>query len=163
MKILSRALLDELARQAAQSARGRAHHNIHASAADPVQRFLVVADPRSYFRPHRHRTRCELALVLRGGFDVITFEADGTVSGRHACRADGPELGFEVPHDTWHTLLARVEGSAFLEVKEGPYDPATASEFAPWAPPEGSAECASYLGRLASAAPGERLIGSLTD
>jgi len=26
-------------------------------------------------------------------------------------------------------------GAAFLEVKEGPYDPATAVEFAAWAPP----------------------------
>ena len=54
LELLPRALLDELAAKAAASPRLRAHHNIHATPADPVQRFLVVAQRDSYFRPHRH-------------------------------------------------------------------------------------------------------------
>jgi cupin fold WbuC family metalloprotein len=158
MKVLSASLLDELSDQAAASSRGRAHHNIHASAADLVQRFVVVAQRRSYFRPHRHLVKAELALVLRGGFDVLTFEADGTVSGRYSVGPDTPRFGYELPRATWHTLLAVADGSAFLEVKEGPYDPATASELAPWAPAEGTTEAAHYLLQLQSATPG-RLIG----
>jgi len=29
-------------------------------------------------------------------------------------------------------------------VKEGPYDPATAVQFAPWAPPEGAADVPAF-------------------
>jgi cupin fold WbuC family metalloprotein len=43
MKLFSQALLDELATRAATSPRRRANHNIHASPADLVQRFFVVA------------------------------------------------------------------------------------------------------------------------
>ena len=57
MKLFSHGLLGELTTRAAASPRGRAHHNIHEAATDPVQRFFVVANRNSYFRPHRHATR----------------------------------------------------------------------------------------------------------
>ena len=74
LKLVPHALLDELAARAAASPRARAHHNIHATPADPVQRFLVVAQGDSYFRPHRHTSRSELALLVRGGVDVLLFD-----------------------------------------------------------------------------------------
>ncbi|HTV49926.1 MAG TPA: WbuC family cupin fold metalloprotein [Steroidobacteraceae bacterium] len=154
MRVLSQSLLDELAGKASTSARGRTHFNIHASAADLVQRYIVVADRRSYFRPHRHLTRSELALVLRGGFEVLTFSDDGLLSARYSVGPGLGDLGFELPRATWHTLLATADGSAFLEVKEGPYDPSTAVEFAPWAPEEGAAEVPQFMQRLLEATAG---------
>jgi cupin fold WbuC family metalloprotein len=154
MKVLSQSLLDELSGKAGSSARGRAHHNIHASADDVVQRYIVVADRRSYFRPHRHTTRSELALVLRGGFEVLTFADDGVLLTRRTVGPGSGEFGFELPRGTWHTLLATLDGSAFLEVKQGPYDPASAAEFAPWAPAEGAPEVPQFVRRLRQAAPG---------
>lgn len=145
MKLLARTLLDDLAARAHAAARRRAHHTLHATPADPVQRFFVAVDRESYVRPHRHRTRSELALVLRGSFDVITFDAAGAVSARHAVGEGTPAMGFELPPDTWHTLIARADGAAFLEIKEGPYDPATAAEFACWSPPEGDARAPAFL------------------
>jgi len=84
MKLLSRTLLDELAAKAAASPRARAHYNIHATPADPVQRFVVVASGDSYFRPHRHATRSELAVIVRGRLDVLTFDGHGRVTARYA-------------------------------------------------------------------------------
>ena len=159
MKVFAQSLLDELAVKSAASARGRAHHNIHASAADPLQRFFVVADRRSYVRPHRHHTRSELATVLRGGFDVLTFDEAGCVTARWSIGAGTDNLAYETPPMTWHTLLAHGDGSAFLEVKQGPYDPATATEFAAWAPPEGDAAAAAFLDWLQRARPGDRHAG----
>lgn len=159
MKVFAQSLLDELAAKAAASPRGRAHHNIHASAADPLQRFFVVADRRSYFRPHRHHTRAELATVLRGGFDLLTFDEAGCVTARWSIGAGTNILACETPPMTWHTLLARSDGAAFLEVKQGPYDPATAAEFAAWAPPEGDAAVAAFLAWLRHAQPGDRHAG----
>src|SRR5215471_5130469 len=83
LKLLPRTLLDELAAKAAQSPRARAHYNIHATPADLVQRFLVVARGDSYFRPHRHASRSELAVMLRGRLDVLIFDARGRVTARY--------------------------------------------------------------------------------
>lgn len=148
MRVFSAPLLDELAARAAASPRRRAHLNVHADASDPVQRFFVAVDRDSYIRPHRHLAKSELAIVVRGAFDVITFDEQGGITGRQRVGPGTPLLGFEMPQGTWHTLIAQEDGSTFLEIKEGPYDPATASEFAPWAPAEGDRGAQEFLRRL---------------
>jgi len=155
MKLLSRTLLDELAAKAAASPRARAHYNIHATPADPVQRFVVVASGDSYFRPHRHATRSELAVIVRGRLDVLTFDGHGRVTARYAVGEGTDALAYETPQGTWHTIVPGAGGGAFLEVKEGPYDPATSSEFAAWAPAEGHASVSKFLEWLRSAQPGD--------
>ena len=155
MRLVPRALLDELASRAAASPRARAHYNIHASPTDPVQRFLVVARSDSYFRPHRHASRSELALLVRGAVDVLTFDEHGRVTARHAVGDGTDSIAYETPQGTWHTVVPGPAGGAFLEVKEGPYDPATAAEFAAWAPAEGTAAVGAFLAWLRRAQPGD--------
>jgi cupin fold WbuC family metalloprotein len=155
MKIFSQQLLDELASKASASPRKRANHNIHASASDLVQRFFVAADRDTYFRPHRHLSKSELALVLRGRFEVVTFDDTGRVTGRHAVGDGTSGIGFETPRAIWHTLVACSDGATFLEIKEGPYDAATAAEFASWAPPEGDGRVAEFLEWVRNARPGD--------
>jgi cupin fold WbuC family metalloprotein len=155
VKLLSRTLLDELAAQAAASPRARAHYNIHATQDDPVQRFIVVARPESYFRPHRHAARSELALLLRGAVDVLTFDERGRVLSRHAVGDGAQSMAYETPPGSWHTLVPGAGGGAFLEIKQGPYDPATSSEFAEWAPAEGHAAVPGFLEWLRRAQPGD--------
>lgn len=145
VRVFSASLLDELAARAAAGPRRRAHLNVHADAADVVQRFFVAVDRESYIRPHRHLTKSELAIVVRGAFEVITFDEAGGITGRQSVGAGTPLIGFEMPRATWHTLIACEDGSVFLEIKEGPYDPATASEFAPWSPPEGDPASQAFL------------------
>jgi len=155
MKLLPRALLDELTVKAAASPRRRAHHLIHAAAEDRVQRFVVVARGDSYFRPHRHTTKSELAVVVRGRVDVLTFDARGRVTARYAV-GDGTEcVAYETPEGTWHTVVPGASGCAFVEVKEGPYDPATAVELAGWAPAESDASVPAFLEWLRTAHPGD--------
>jgi cupin fold WbuC family metalloprotein len=160
MKLFSQNLLDELASRAGASPRRRAHHPIHAGDTDRVQRFFVSANRDSYFRPHRHLVRSELTLVVRGAFTVLVFDAEGVVTQRYEVGAGSQDLGYELPPGTWHTVLAQADGSTFLEVKEGPYDPATAAEQASWAPPEGDASVATFLAWARSAQPGERAHGA---
>lgn len=159
MKLFAGTLLDELSAKASASPRGRANYNVHVSADDPVQRFFIVANRHSYFRPHRHRSKSELALVLRGSFDVVTFDELGCVLARYVVGTGGEHFGYETPSGTWHTLIARADGAAFLEIKEGPYDPSSAAEFAPWAPPEGDARVPQFLHWLRTAPPGARPRG----
>jgi len=156
MLVLSTQLLDDLAARATTAPRGRAHHTVHASNDDLVQRFFVAATRNSYFRPHRHLTKSELVIVVRGSFDVLTFDDAGVVQDRWAIGVGEALFAWETPRATWHSLLARQEGSVFAEVKEGPYDPATAVEFAPWAPAEGDASATACRDWIRSARPGER-------
>ena len=156
MKLISQTLLDELARAAAASPRGRTHYNLHESPADVVQRYLVVANRGSYFRPHRHRTRAELALLLRGAFDLLIFDDARQLTARHAFGAGAADVAYENGPGIWHTVIVNADATTFLEVKQGPYDPATASEFAPWAPAEGEPGAARFLEWARHAAPGER-------
>lgn len=156
VKLLPRSLLEELAAKAAQSPRLRAHYNIHATAADRVQRFVVVAQPGTYFRPHRHATKSELAVLLRGRVDVLVFDAHGCVTARHEIGEGTDTLAYETPERTWHTLVSGPGGCAFFEIKEGPYDAATATEFAVWAPAEGDGAAPEFLAWLRRARTGER-------
>ncbi len=142
MKLVSNTLLDEMTAKAAASPRRRAHHNLHSSPSDLVQRFVVVAQSDTYIRPHRHMTKSELCTIVRGRFECVVFDADGTITERNVIGEGTPNHAFELPSQTWHTLLALTDGAAFVEVKEGPYDPATAAEFAAWAPEEGGATAA---------------------
>jgi cupin fold WbuC family metalloprotein len=137
MRLFEDKLIDDLVAKAAASPRRRAHFNIHGAASDPVQRFIVVAQPDSYFRPHLHRTNAELSTVLRGQFDLVIFDEGGRVIARHGIGEGTGQFAYEAPTGTWHTLVAMNGPFAFLEVKQGPYDPATAVEFASWAPAEG--------------------------
>ncbi|HVN44742.1 MAG TPA: WbuC family cupin fold metalloprotein [Steroidobacteraceae bacterium] len=155
LQLLKQTLLDELAAKAAASPRLRAHHNIHATAADPVQRFLVVAQADSYFRPHRHASRGELAVLLRGGVDVLLFDERGCVLARQPVGAAAAYFAYETPQGVWHTLVPAAGGCAFLEIKQGPYDPATAVQFAAWAPAEGDGAVPSFRTWLRAAQPGD--------
>jgi len=155
MKLLPHALLDELTARAAASPRARALYNIHATPADLVQRFLVVARGDSYFRPHRHASRSELAVMLRGRLDVLTFDARGRVSARYAVGEGADSMAYESPQGVWHTVVPALGGGAFLEIKEGPYDPATATEYAAWAPAEGHAAVPEFSAWLRLAQPGD--------
>jgi cupin fold WbuC family metalloprotein len=156
MKLIPTAMLDELATKAAASPRLRTNHNLHESASDPVQRYFIVATRDSYFRPHRHPLKVETALVMRGRLDVLMFDPSGMVVARYAMGEGAPNLGYETPAGTWHTLVLQSASAAFFETKEGPYDPTTAVEQAPWAPAEGDAQARAYLDWLRAAEPGAR-------
>jgi cupin fold WbuC family metalloprotein len=145
MRLFSQSLFDELASKASSSPRRRSHHNVHSSPADLVQRFFVSLEGDSYFRPHRHLSKSELALVLRGQIDIITFDDAGAITGRYTIGEGTPHIGYETPHAVWHTLVSQGGRAIFFEVNEGPYDPATALEFAPWAPPEGHVSVPQFM------------------
>jgi cupin fold WbuC family metalloprotein len=154
MRLFADTLLDDLTSKASASPRRRAHLNIHDSASDPIQRFFVVAQRDSYFRPHKHLTKSELAIALRGRFDILTFDDDGRVLDRYDIGEGATHFAYEATQGTWHTLMALTDGCAFLEVKQGPYDPAVAVDFAPWAPAEGDESVARYQQWLRSAETG---------
>jgi cupin fold WbuC family metalloprotein len=158
MKLINTTTINELLNRAAASARRRSNYNIHESAQDPIQRYLVAAKRDSYFRPHRHRSTSELAFVLRGRFDLIVFDDAGRVTDRISLGCELETMGFEMPPDVWHSWIPMIDDSIFLEVKEGPYDPASAVEFAEWSPREGDDRVADFLSNMRGLVVGDRAM-----
>jgi len=54
-------------------------------------------------------------------------------------------VGVEITPCSWHTVIALTSGAILLEVKEGPFNPDFAKEYAYWAPVEGCADGDFYL------------------
>jgi cupin fold WbuC family metalloprotein len=145
LRLLDAAAIASATRVAREGARGRSNFNLHATLADPIQRFLNVVQPGSYVRPHHHEShRWELFLLLEGEVAVVTFDEHGRAS-EHALLRRGGVRGIEIPGGVWHTVFALVPDTIMFEVKPGPYTPLTDKDFAPWAPPEGTPEAAAAL------------------
>ena len=156
VRLISAALFDRVARSAAASPRRRMNHNFHSSATDNPHRFLNVLLQGTYVRPHRHSAppKAETFLVLEGAAEVILFDDNGAVTGRHRLgedSADGRLWGIDIPAGVWHTIVPLTPRAVCFEVKPGPWEPASDKEFAQWAPPEGAPSAAQYLRQLPDA------------
>lgn len=155
-KTLDSAALDSLSATARQAPRLRAHRNLHPTHEDPVQRLAVAMEPGTYVRPHRHPATWEMLVALRGEFEIVVFADDGrTVDSRIALGGAGERV-VELPAGTWHSVLSRQAGSVVFEVKQGPYVPTPAADFAQWSPAEGEPAVAAFMQFLDSAQPGAR-------
>lgn len=157
MKQITHRMTDEWIAAAAGNPRRRTNYNVHESLSDPIQRLFIAAGRESYFRPHLHLQKSEFALVLRGLFEVFTFDPEGMVTGRFSVGPSEETFALEIPADTFHTWIPRAEACVFFEVKKGPYDPATPMVFAPWAPEEGSPDTAAFQAKLMAACAGDRI------
>lgn len=157
MKRITTDLLNDMIAEAGRTPRRRTNHNIHETPKDPVQRYFIAALKDSYFRPHRHPVAAEFAVVVQGRFDVIVFDDDGRVTGRVPVGPGADTVAFELPPGIWHAWVPMTDAAVFAEVKEGPYEPRTAAEFAPWSPAEDTPEAAQFLGRMRRADVGTLL------
>ena len=136
-RMLSFSCLSALSEQARQSPRHRANANLHPLLADPVQRLAIAMEPATYVRVHRHPQTWELLTPLRGRFVVLHFDAAGVVTARTVLGEDTAVL--ETPASGWHAVLSLDAGGVIFEVKQGPYQPVTAADYAPWSPAEDDA------------------------
>jgi len=157
MKLFDEHLLDDLVAQAKASPRLRANHNVHENLEDPVQRLFIAIEPGSYVRPHRHpeAEKWEFFMVVRGRLAALLFDGWGKLLRREELLPGGPVYGFEIPPNTWHCVVALESGSAFFEVKQGPYSPLDDKDFAAWSPREGAPGCAEFVSWLAMAQVGD--------
>jgi cupin fold WbuC family metalloprotein len=158
MQLIDNALFRALCAEAEDAPRRRAHHLLHDSRDEPVQRMLIAAQPGTYFRPHRHLTppKWELLLVLKGAADWLGFDDGGTVTGRIKAGAHKPAKGLEAPPGAWHALVCLAPDTVLLECKPGPAAPVAERDLAPWSPPEGSGAAADYVRWMVKAEPGQR-------
>lgn len=152
MKVFDHSYFDDLVKQANQSVRLRAHHNIHQSFLEPCQKLFNAIHVNSYIRPHRHLIdpKDELLVSIKGVFALILFDNQGLIfsitlfgSEKYCERLSIGSCVQLFPED-WHTVVALTEESILLEVKNGPFKADLAKELASWAPVEGSLEATTY-------------------
>lgn len=157
MKHINPTLLDQLGRQAQQSPRQRANHNLHPQLDDPIQRLAIAMQPDTYVRPHRHPHTWELLYPLRGRFVVLHFDDSGTVTDRLILGEHAAVI--ETPAGLWHAVLSLDDGGVIFEVKHGPYQAIAEQDYAPWSPPADNDAAAGLKRWYAGAAVGERWPG----
>jgi cupin fold WbuC family metalloprotein len=141
----------KLAMRAGAAARKRAHLLLHEGHADPVQRLIIVLQPNTYVRPHRHSRQWELLVLQQGRGNLLVFDGDARVRDRIEL---GPSSSVvQIPIGLCHGFVVLEPNTAVLEIKPGPYLP---NEFADWAPEEGDASASRFVEWATNASSGER-------
>ena len=143
---LDRTLFAELAGQAGQSPRRRAHHNLH-EMSEPCHRLAVGLQPDTYIPPHRHLSadKAETLLVLQGRLGLLLFGEQGELQQTRLLEAGGECVGVDLAPGQFHALVVLEADSILFECKAGPYRPLVEAEQAAWAPREGEPGVAEYL------------------
>ena len=123
MKIIDNQLLDNVTAQAKASTRLRMNYNFHQSLEDKCHRMLNAVEPGTDIPIHRHPTKDESFVVLRGKVRSTTYNDDGSVIESVVLSQEDGLYGVDIPKGVWHKLESLESGSVIFECKEGPFVP----------------------------------------
>ena len=123
MKLIDKQLLDDVSRQAQKSDRLRMNYNFHQSLDDKCHRFLNAVEPGTKVEIHRHPTKDESFVLLRGKVRVNTYNDDGSMIEDVVLSQESGNYGVDIPKNVWHKLESLESGSVIFECKEGPFVP----------------------------------------
>ena len=121
MKIIDESLLDKISSEAKESPRLRMNYNFHQSLDDKCHRFLNAVEPGTEVPIHRHPTKDETFVILRGKVKVTTHNDDGSIIESVVLCAEEGRYGVNILKGVWHTLESLESGSCIFECKEGPF------------------------------------------
>ena len=123
MKIIDKDLLDTVSNEAKESDRLRMNYNFHHSLDDKCHRFLNAVEPGTIVPIHRHPTKDESFVLLRGRVRVTTHNDDGSEIESVVLSLEDGVYGVDIPKGVWHKLESLESGSVIFECKEGPFVP----------------------------------------
>ena len=72
---------------------------------------------------HRHPTKDESFVILRGKVRVTTHNYDGSIIEDVVLSQESGNYGVDIPKNVWHMVEALELGSVIFECKEGPFVP----------------------------------------
>jgi len=121
--IIDSLLLDEVTKQAQNSTRLRMNYNFHQSLDEKCHRFLNAVEPGTEVPIHRHPTKDETFVLLRGKVRVTTHNDDGSIKEDIILCPEEGQFGVNIPKGVWHKVESLATGSCFFECKEGPFVP----------------------------------------
>ena len=123
MRIIDYYLLEDVSKQAKASPRLRMNYNFHQSLEDKCHRMLNAIEPGTIVPIHKHPTKDESFVVLRGKVKVSTYnDDDSVIESVVLCQEDG-RYGVDIPKNVRHNLEALAPDSIIFECKEGPFVP----------------------------------------
>ena len=121
MEKINKELLDSVCEKAKVSPRLRMNYNFHLSLDEKCHRFLNAVEPGTIVPIHKHPTKDETFVILRGKVKVTTHGDDGSIiDSVILCPEDG-QYGVNIPKGVWHTLESLESGTVIFECKEGPF------------------------------------------
>ena len=123
MKIIDNTLLDSVVEQAKESPRLRMNYNFHESLDDKCHRLLNALEPGTVVPIHRHPTKDESFVLLKGKIRVNLFDDAGKVTESVILNPYDDVYGVDIPKNVWHNVECLESGSVIFEVKEGPFVP----------------------------------------
>ena len=121
MTIIDEDLLNKVSEQAKTSPRLRMNHNFHQSLDEKCHRFLNAVEPGTEVPIHKHPTKDETFVILRGKVRVTTHNDDGSIIEDVVLCADEGRYGVNIMKGVWHTIEAMAPNSVIFECKEGPF------------------------------------------
>lgn len=121
--IIDTELLDKVCAQAKESPRLRMNYNFHQSLDEKCHRFLNAVEPGTEVPIHKHPTKDETFVILRGKVRVTTHRDDGSIIDNVVLCPEEGRYGVNIPKGVWHKLEAIEPGSVIFECKEGPFVP----------------------------------------
>lgn len=123
MKVIDVELLNRVSAQAKAAERLRMNYNFHETLEGKCHRMLNAVEPGTQMPIHRHPTKDESFVVLRGKVRVTTYNDDGTViESVVLCQEEG-RYGVDIKKGVWHNLESLEPDSVIFECKEGPFVP----------------------------------------
>ena len=72
---------------------------------------------------HKHPTKDESFVILRGKVRVTTHNDDGSIKEDVVLSQESGNYGVDIPKNVWHKLESLESGSIISERKEGPFVP----------------------------------------
>lgn len=121
--LIDEQFLNMVSAQAKASPRLRMNYNFHQSLEDKCHRMLNAVEPGTVVPIHRHPTKDESFVVLRGKVKVTTYNDDGSViESVVLCQEEG-RYGVDIKKGVWHNLESMEPDSVIFECKEGPFVP----------------------------------------
>ena len=121
--IINEQLFEEVTRRAQNSPRLRMNYNFHQSIEEKCHRMLNAVEPGTDVPIHRHPTKDESFVILRGKVRVTTHNDDGSIIDDIVLDQKEGRFGVNISKDIWHKLESLESGSVIFECKEGPFVP----------------------------------------
>ena len=121
--VIDQKLLDLVSTQAKGSPRLRMNYNFHQSLDEKCHRFLNAVEPGTNVPIHKHPTKDESFVILRGKVRVTTHNDDGSIIKDVVLSQESGNYGVDIPKNVWHKLESLESGSVIFECKEGPFVP----------------------------------------